>query len=315
MAAIDFPASPTVGQTSNSGRFTWNGTGWVRTKTPTVIPIAQGGTGSSTAAGARAALSVREQLMAARTYYVRTDGNDSNTGLANTAGAAFLTIQKAVDVAATLDNGGFDVTISVGAGTYAAGFRLRSFVGSGKIIVTGAAADLTSTVISVTSGSCVISEAPTAGNYRIQYLKIQTTTSGYGIVLYGGANYLEISNINVGACASGQITIGNGSTVNAFGASYTISGNSPTHIDASDGGVFRGQFGAVTLSGAPAFGSCYANAARLGLVTIFSTTFTGSASGARYLVSTNAVIFTAGTGASYLPGSTAGSTTTGGQYA
>lgn len=257
----------------------------------------------------------REQLTAPRTYYVRTDGNDSNTGLSNTSGGAFATIQKAIDIAATLDNNGFDVTISVGAGTYTAGFRLKSFVGAGRIIVSGAAGDLTSTVISVTSASCVYSEAPTTGKYRLQYLKLQTQTSGYGIVLYGGANYVEFDAINFGACASSQITVGSGSLVNAVSSSYTISGGSPTHVDASDGGVFRGQFGSVTLSGTPAFGAAYVNATRLGVVTIYSTTLTGTATGARYSASMNGVIFVGGAGANYLPGNAAGTTSTGGQYA
>ncbi len=46
------------------------------------------------------------------TYYVRTDGSDANTGLANTAGGAWLTIQKA---AATMTAGD---TVLVQPGTY-----------------------------------------------------------------------------------------------------------------------------------------------------------------------------------------------------
>jgi hypothetical protein len=73
---------------------------------------------------------VREMLEADRDYYVRTDGSDSNTGLANTAGGAFLTIQKAVDVVCdTLDLQKYDVVINVAAGTYAEEISLRRYVG------------------------------------------------------------------------------------------------------------------------------------------------------------------------------------------
>lgn len=256
----------------------------------------------------------REKLTAARTYYVRTDGSDSNTGLVNSSGGAFLTIQKAIDVAAALDNGGFDITVRVVAGTYTAGFRLRSFVGSGLLRVRGDTADLTSTVISVTSGSCVISEAPTVGNYRLEYLKLQTTTSGYGIVLYGGANYVEFSNLNFGACASTHIYVGDGSVVNATLASYTISGGSLLHIEVCEGGLFKANLASVTLTGTPNF-TAYVKADRTGVVLSYSTTFTGGASGSRYITATAGGIFVNGAGTSYLPGNAAGTATSPGWYA
>jgi hypothetical protein len=57
-------------------------------------------------------------LTADTTFYVRTDGNDSNTGLANTSGAAWLTIQKAINYLLATDLGGFTATIQLGDGTY-----------------------------------------------------------------------------------------------------------------------------------------------------------------------------------------------------
>ncbi|AVS68120.1 hypothetical protein C8245_22855 [Paracidovorax avenae] len=255
----------------------------------------------------------RELLTAARTYYVRADGSDTNSGLANTSGGAFATIQKAVDVAAAYDNGGFDITVSVGPGTYTAGFRLRSFVGSGRIIVIGSAGDLTSTVISTTNAACVISEATTIGNYKLQWFKLQTATAGYGIALYGGLNYLEFNNLNFGACATGHITAGSGSTVSAAGASYTISGGAPSHVEASDGGLFRGQNCSITLTGTPAFG-VYAAGSRSGLAFLFSTSFSGNATGARYTAGTGGGIFVNGAGANYLPGNSAGTVNSPGWY-
>ena len=60
----------------------------------------------------------REILAANRTYFVRTDGNDNNDGLTNTAGGAFLTIQKAIDVVASLDCSIYFPTIQIADGDY-----------------------------------------------------------------------------------------------------------------------------------------------------------------------------------------------------
>ncbi|MNC06318.1 hypothetical protein D3C75_538250 [compost metagenome] len=50
------------------------------------------------------------------TYYVRTDGNDNNNGLANTAAGAFKTIGKAISMIPPVVN--HNVIINVAAGTY-----------------------------------------------------------------------------------------------------------------------------------------------------------------------------------------------------
>lgn len=80
----------------------------------------------------------REVLTANRTYYVRTDGNDGNSGLANTSGSAFLTVQKAIDIVAALDIGVFNVTIQVADGTYTGSVVVNGpWLGSGVVTVQG----------------------------------------------------------------------------------------------------------------------------------------------------------------------------------
>jgi hypothetical protein len=65
---------------------------------------------------------VKERLGTDRIFYVRTDGNDNNNGLSNTAAGAFKTIQHACDViSSTLDLNGHNVTVNVADGSYSIG--------------------------------------------------------------------------------------------------------------------------------------------------------------------------------------------------
>lgn len=79
-----------------------------------------------------------QQTTADITYYVRTDGNDNNTGLANTAGGAFKTISKAVSMIPQVIN--HEVRINVAAGTYAEEILLLGYSGAGNIIILGSTA-------------------------------------------------------------------------------------------------------------------------------------------------------------------------------
>lgn len=81
----------------------------------------------------------RDMLLANRTYYVRTDGSDNNSGNANTAAGAFRTVQFATDVIQDqLDLGGFTVTVAVQAGAFGETVTLDHWIGGGDIHYSGA---------------------------------------------------------------------------------------------------------------------------------------------------------------------------------
>lgn len=248
---------------------------------------------------------LRERLVANRTYYVRTDGNDANLGLTNVSGGAFLTVQRAMDVAATLDFNGFAVTVQLADGTYP-GFALQVNVGqsnSSKLIVNGNGGAPGNVVVSGTV-NCPLG---TAG--IIQNLAIAPGAAAIGLNVSGGC--VDFGNVAFGACLH-HIFVQNGGVATAAG-NYSITGPASRHWWVRNGGVMIADFRTVTLSGSPAFTSfalCQQGTILCGVMVFF-----GVATGSRYAAQLNGVINTAGGGANYLPGSTAGSSATGGQYA
>lgn len=253
------------------------------------------------------AASVREKLTAARAYYVRTDGNDSNTGLSNTSGGAFLTIQKAIDVAAALDNGGFDVTISVAAGTFTGVNVLKSFAGAGKIVISGAGAGSTVVQVSTASTSCFSlpnGAPPLVGLYDIVNMTLQATAAScFGIDLgWGQGGVVTFGGIEFGSFPSGtHLRAGRGALLSNASRNYSISGASSNHIYCADNGQVRAQYATVTLSGTVSLG-VFVVAERQGNVLCNANTYTGTASGKKYQLTALAYVL----GVSTFPGSTAG---------
>lgn len=247
----------------------------------------------------------REVLTADRTYYVRTDGDDNNDGLSDTSGGAFRTIQRAIDASAALDTSIYNVTISVGSGTYTEPLVLKDPVGAGSVTLTG-----TAVVVHTTSAIAITATA----SHRFILgpgIKLQTTTSGNGITSTGSTIFLD--GVEFGPCAGVHLFANAGSYVQ-IRQNYTISGGALDHVQCANSYVqYLGGL-TVTLTGTPAFTSAFARALRAGVFAAPNATFVGSATGTRYTLTTNSVIDTAGGGASYLPGSASGSATTGGQY-
>ena len=252
----------------------------------------------------------RENLTAARAYYVRADGSDSNNGLTDSSGGAFLTVQKAVDTAASIDLGIYDVTIYVGAGTWTAATTLKTLVGAGKVIIRGINADMTSTVVHTTGDSCF--SGSYSGRYRFEWLRMQTTTAGYCLIAYGGGAAVEWTNVDFGSTAFSHVACVSGARAESVGP-YKISGGGYAHAAAYDNATLQLGVYTTTITGTPAFGGGFVVSDRGSSVVAVGPSFSGSATGPRYRATLNGAIITLG-GETFLPGNAAGVKDSGGQY-
>lgn len=255
----------------------------------------------------------REVLTANRTYYVRTDGSNNNDGLSNASGGAFLTLQKAIDVAAGLDLSIYNVTIQVGSGTYTSGVTVNgAWIGAGTVTLRGDTATPANCIISTTGASCITCSSN--GRISVEGFEFRTTTSGSALDVSTGGLITVSGNVIFGAVAVNHIRAIQYGSILLGSVNYTVNGSAQRHFSASPAGYINIFSATVTLTGTPAFSGAFAFADRLGFITNTNVTYTGGATGARYIANSNAVINTNGGGANFFPGSIAGSTATGGQY-
>lgn len=248
-----------------------------------------------------------EVLSANRTYYVRTDGSDSNNGLTDNAAGAFLTLQKAMDVAASLVVGTFVVTVNVRTGTYL-GFTGRS-VPSGSVVFDGGG-------VATIDNNGGIGVTASGVNLTMTVKGFSFTDCSFAVFAAGPGAILTVRDFTMGATITTHLRAFNQASITVQGTN-TLSANASYHLFADVGGVISIDDQTTTLSGSPVFSGVFAYADNLGIIRRSgAVTYSGStgASSKRYDVSVNAVINTGGSGANFFPGDTAGTSATGGQY-
>lgn len=296
--------------------------GTIKYVTPAQIAGASSGTvtsvtcnGGTTVITTSGTCASREVLTANRTYYVRTNGSDSNNGLADTSGGAFLTIQKAWDVACgNLDLAGYTVKIKIADGTYSAGITSDKSPLGGKIEIEGNVTTPANVIISRTSGDA-FSFSGTSVLASLKGVAISVSSSwGAAVHADGKGVSLSISSMNFGAAVDAKIWVSGGASVSATGT-FGTSGNAPYFVRTDGvGSYFFCTTATITVTGTPAFSAAFAVAYTLSNIKFYTTTISGSATGVRYTASGNSIIDTSGGGSNFFPGSAAGGTSAGGQY-
>ena len=250
----------------------------------------------------------RIKLSTNTSYYVATTGNDFNAG---TSGSPWLTIQHAINYLQTnVDLAGLTATINVADGTYTGGASvIAPFTGGGLVQLVGNVTTPGNCIISTTSAPGILVENSAL---TVSGFKLQTTTSGNclqaglgGLIFINGAmNFAGCAGIHLLAQETGYINIT---------SNYTVSGSANNHWYGETGRL-NCVSQTVTLTGTPAFSSAFALVADCGVIVCNADTFTGSATGVRYIATSNGVINTGAGGSTYLPGNSGGSTSAGGQY-
>ncbi|MCJ2084585.1 hypothetical protein MKK88_01060 [Methylobacterium sp. E-005] len=256
-------------------------------------------------------------IVANPTLYVRSDGSDSNTGMANTAAGALLTLNAALTKLRVYYLTGQTATIQIGlAGTYALPSNIPA--GSGTILIQGNASS---------PGSYTLSGAGTGSGSAVLGIA-NATVSFVGVRLYntGSNNHTILSTNNalvrfdncqfssVGGSSVAHIIASQGGSM-IIGTNNICDGNNGYFGYALSGTISMGG-SALTFNSGPTFSVATFAASTNGSVTFATgSSFGGAVSGPRYTVNLNGVINTFGAGANFIPGSSAGTTYTGGQYA
>ena len=143
----------------------------------------------------------REILVANRTYYIRTDGSDSNNGLSNTSGGAWLTIAHANSVIATLDKNGYNVEVYMGAGTWTEEFIPKLGIGDGTVKWYGTLSlDNTASSATVAAGSggtagTVTKTGQYTGKTLKGYLAYFVTDAAYRVIYSNTNNVLTLADL------------------------------------------------------------------------------------------------------------------------
>lgn len=252
----------------------------------------------------------------------------SSAAVSGTAGP-FATLTKALSVVGQFAPGAYGATINLSGGAFNAGAAGFATANWAHCPVTIIGAGRTSTLLDGTAPVILLIEGPNV--YSIKGFGVRSTSIYAGgakvIGTSGGAVLNVIGDIKCNGCAtapladflsctsglirvSGAIELAGDIGSTGFGGSFFAARGSGAQIEFYDAAITI----STTISCAQ-FVLGY-NAGLISVNSGFPATFVNPANvtGSKYLATTNGIVNTQGRGASYFPGSSAGSTSAGGQY-
>ena len=251
------------------------------------------------------------------TFYVNAStGSDSNAG---TSGAPFATIQGAITAIASKYLTSGQITINVANGTYGGYSVGNSYVASWNIVCASSSVIINATSLSSNNGRGIVASAGAivthSGGTISSYYENAQGNGGH-LILTGGVYLTGTSNAPcVAAYAGGSVSLFGAINVSGSGQCFAFSGsNSLIQMGYHDAVVSNPV--TITFSGTPAYSSATVIGQSCGLLQADPSmvTFSGSVTGIRYIANENGLVNSGGSGGTFFPGNSSGSTATGGQY-
>lgn len=271
-------------------------------------------------AGRNRAAAVRSKVTTTKTIWITGSAGSDSVGAAfggDTFAHGFATIQAAVDWAYSfLDLAGARNRYSILFQVYPAGGPYTAPVlfsgplpGDGLFWLDGASG---TAVITVTGGNAI--KVQDGAKMQLGDVRLKTITSGACLYVEGGKAII-LAGTEFDTCAASHIDVCNHGIVSS-GGNYSIIGGAVSHFHARNCGVML-LSNLVTLTGTPAFSQYFAGCS-FGFVEAIGASFSGSATGPKFVCHYNGLIRTVTNAFSsdlnFFPGSTAGTTDRGGIY-
>lgn len=263
---------------------------------------------------------VREKLKAARTYYVRTDGNDANTGLVNTAAGAFLTIQRAINVVTQeIDPAGWGITIQIADGTYnvSALIALNPIFGSGTVTIVGNLTTPANVAINFTTSNSpgFYQSRRGMGSWYLRGMRLTGTTGTANGAITAEGGHIFFDNIEFNTGWLYHLIAQLGGTIYCLGNYAIIPTTITNHAVASVLGILQIANVTITLPANMVISNGFLSAVGVSHAVWSGNTVTNIATstGSRGAVNSNSVVNLNGAAQTTIPGNANLGVASGGQ--
>jgi hypothetical protein len=255
----------------------------------------------------------RRRLTGPLDLYCAPGGSDTNNGLSPSTPFATLTAAYNLLVQ-QYDLGGQTVTIHLADGNYppvALNGAPLGMLNPSNIVFLGNVSNPANVQINQSTALQNAFSLSYFGACTLNGMEISAPASQANCIIASFGSKIFAENLIYGTAGSYHNWSQWGSTIAAAG-NYTINGGAAAHIFSDNSGQSAGELSTlaatIALVGTPHFSTAFVYATNSSMIEFDSTniTFSGAATGSRYLVNHQSAIYVPSGSATYFPGDTAG---------